>query len=290
MSITRQNLSVIIVSFKSEYVIENCINSIDSQIEIIVIDNSNNEDLKKKIEAKYKNVKCILSKKNLGMGAGNNLGIKNVNKDFVLILNPDVTLEKDSINEVFTASNEINNFGVIAPISNKDEYPNYILKKGYNFDPVKPFKVKSVDGYAMLLNLRRLKKIDNFNFFDENFFLYLENEDLCKRLIQNDEDIYVIPKSKINHLGGRAVDPKYKNEIEYLRNWHWMWSKFYFNKKHYGYFIAVFKVFKNLVSAKVKFFYYLITLNTFKRKIYQMRLSGLISSMIGKNSYYRPKL
>ena len=290
MSITRQNLSVIIVSYKSEYVIENCINSIDNQIEIIVIDNSNNEDLKKKIEAKYKNVKCILSKKNLGMGAGNNLGIKNVNKDFVLILNPDVTLEKDSINEVFTAANEINNFGVVAPISNKDEYPNYILKKGYNFDPVKPFKVKSVDGYAMLLNLRRLKKIDNFNFFDENFFLYLENEDLCKRLIENDEDIYVIPKSKINHLGGRAVDPKYKNEIEFLRNWHWMWSKFYFNKKHYGYLIAVSKVFKNLVSAKIKFFYYLITLNTFKRKIYQMRLSGLISSMVGKNSYYRPKL
>ena len=290
MSITRQNLSVIIVSYKSEYVIENCINSIDNQIEIIVIDNSNNEDLKKKIEAKYKNVKCILSKKNLGMGAGNNLGIKNVDKDFVLILNPDVTLEKDSINEVFTAANEINNFGVVAPISNKDEYPNYILKKGYNFDPVKPFKVKSVDGYAMLLNLRRLKKIDNFNFFDENFFLYLENEDLCKRLIENDEDIYVIPKSKINHLGGRAVDPKYKNEIEFARNWHWMWSKFYFNKKHYGYLIAVSKVFKNLVSAKIKFFYYLITLNTFKRKIYQMRLSGLISSMAGKNSYYRPKL
>ncbi len=63
MSITRQNLSVIIVSYKSEYVIENCINSIDNQIEIIVIDNSNNEYLKKKIESKYKNVRCILSKK-----------------------------------------------------------------------------------------------------------------------------------------------------------------------------------------------------------------------------------
>ena len=290
MSITRQNLSVIIVSYKSEHVIENCINSIDDQIEIIVIDNSNNDSLKKKIETKYKNVRCILSEKNLGMGAGNNLGIKNVNKDFVLILNPDVTLESNSINEICVASNEIDKFSIIAPLSNKDQYPNYILKKGHNFDPVKPFKVKSVDGYAMILNLKKLKQIDNFNFFDENFFLYLENEDLCKRLIENDEDIYVIPKSKINHLGGKAVDPKYKNEIEYLRNWHWMWSKFYFNKKHYGYAIAIFKIFKNLVSAKIKFFYYLITLNTFKRKIYQMRLLGLISSMIGKSSYYRPKL
>ncbi len=290
MSITRQNLSVIIVSYKSDHVIENCITSIDSEIEIVVIDNSNNDKFKDKLETKYKNVKCILSKENLGMGGGNNLGIKNVNKDFALILNPDVALENNSMNEIMVASKEIDNFGIIAPISSKDEYPNYILKKDHNFDPDKPFKVKSVDGYAMLLNLKKLKKIENFNFFDENFFLYLENEDLCKRLIEKNEDIYIVPKSKIHHLGGKAVDPKYKNEIEYLRNWHWMWSKFYFNKKHYGYLIALMKVFKNLISAKIRFFYYLITFNSFKRKIYQMRLLGLISSMRGKNSYYRIKI
>ena len=290
MSITRQNLSVIIVSYKSDYVIENCINSIHSEIEIVVVDNSNNDQLKEKIETKYKNVKYILSKENLGMGAGNNLGIKNVNKDFVLILNPDVTLEKSSIDEMIIASEEIENFGIIAPLSDKSEYPNYTLKKMNDFDPIKPFKVKSVDGYAMLLNLKKLKKLNGFYFFDENFFLYLENEDLCLRLEKNDENIYIVPKSRIHHLGGKAVDPKYKNEIEYLRNWHWMWSKFYFNKKHYGYLIALFKVFKNLISAKIKFFYYLITFNTFKRKIYQMRLLGLMSSMIGKNSYYRPNI
>ena len=290
MSITRQNLSVIIVTYKSDHVIENCINSIDSEIEIVVIDNSNNDKFKDKIETKYKNVKCILSKENLGMGGGNNLGIKNVNKDFALILNPDVALEDNSMNEIIVASKEIDNFAIIAPISSKDEYPNYILKKDYNFDSNKPFKVKSVDGYAMLLNLKKLKKIENFDFFDENFFLYLENEDLCKRLIEKNEDIYIVPKSKIHHLGGKAVDPKYKSEIEYLRNWHWMWSKFYFNKKHYGYLIALFKVFKNLISAKIKFIYYLITFNTFKRKIYQMRLLGLMSSMMGKNSFYRPNI
>ena len=286
MSITRQNLSVIIVSYKSEHVIENCINSIDSKIEIIVVDNSNSKDLKKKIETKYNNVRCILLKKNIGMGAANNLGIKNINKDFALILNPDVTLEKNSLTEIFAVSKEIGDFGIIAPISSKVEYPNYILENGYKFDSTKPFAVKSVDGYAMLLNL---KKLINFNFFDENFFLYLENEDLCKRLRDNGENIYVVPRAKIHHLGGKAVDPKYKNEIEYLRNWHWMWSKFYFNKKHYGYLIALLKVFKNLISAKIKYFYFLITFNTFKRKIYEMRLLGLISSMMGKNSYYRPK-
>ena len=292
MSITRQNLSVIIVSFKSDHVIHKCINSIDNEMEIIVIDNSNDVEFKKRIEKKYKNVKCILSSVNNGMGAGNNLGIKNVSNDFAFILNPDVILKANAIDEIINSIKFIDSFGLIAPISEKLQYPNFKLDKNKNqiFDPIKPFKVKSVDGYAMLLNLKQLRKLNHFNFFDENFFLYLENEDLCERLNKNNMNIYVIPKSKITHLGGEAVDPKYENEIELSRNWHWMWSKFYFNKKHNGYLIASFKVLKNLISAKIKFFYYLITFNNKKRRIYQMRLFGLLNSMIGRKSFYRPKL
>ena len=292
MSISRQNLSVVIVSFKSDHVIHHCINSIDKEIEIIVIDNSNNTKFKKSIEEQYKNVKCILSSNNIGMGAGNNVGIKNTSKDFALILNPDVILEKNSIEEIIKASKSLEPFGVIAPISDKIQFPNYKLYKNENhkFDQSNPFKVKTVDGYSMLLNLKRLRKLDNFNFFDENIFLYLENDDFCKRLSLNNENIYIVPKSKIRHLGGEAVDPKYEYEIELSRNWHWMWSKFYFNKKHYGYIKAFLTTFNNLISAKIKFFYFLIILNSHKRKIYQMRLSGLLNSMIGNKSFYRPKL
>ena len=72
----------------------------------------------------------------------------------------------------------------------------------------KPFKVKSVDGYAMLLNLKKLKQLNDFDFFDENFFLYLENEDLCKRLIEKNENIYIVPKSKIHHLRRKSCRSK----------------------------------------------------------------------------------
>lgn len=292
MSISRQNLSVIIVSFKSDHIIYRCIDSIDKEIEIIVVDNSNNAEFKKYIEEKYENVRCILSTKNIGMGAGNNIGIRSTNKDFALVLNPDVILEKDAINQIINASKIINSFGVIAPTLDDVKYPNYKLDhtKNQKFDPINPFKVKSVDGYSMLLNLKKLKQINNFNFFDENFFLYLENDDFCKRLQLIDENIFVVPKSKIYHLGGQAVDPKYKNEVELVRNWHWMWSKFYYNNKHYGYLNATIKILKNLLSAIIKFFFYLIIFNSFKRKVYQMRLSGLLNSMIGKKSFFRAEL
>ena len=292
MSISRQNLSVIIVSFKSDHIIHRCINSIDREIEIIVIDNSNNTKFKKFIEDKYENVRCILSTKNIGMGAGNNIGIRNTNKDFALILNPDVVLEKDAINQMINASKIIESFSVISPILDKIKYPNYKLdnKKNQKFDPINPFKVESVDGYSMLLNLKKLKQFINFNFFDENFFLYLENDDFCKRLQLINENIFVVPKSKIYHLGGQAVDPKYKKEIELVRNWHWMWSKFYYNNKHYGYLNATIRILKNLISAIIKSFFYSIIFDSYKSKIYKMRLSGLLNSMKGKKSFLRPKL
>jgi GT2 family glycosyltransferase len=292
MSISRQNLSVIIVSFKSDHIIDQCIDSIDKEIEIIVIENSNNTEFKNYIENRYENVRCILSTKNIGMGAGNNIGIRNTDKDFALIINPDVILEKDTINQIINTSKTIDSFSIIAPILDKIKYPNYKLdnKKNQKFDPIKPFKVKSVDGYSMLLNLRRLKQVVNFEFFDENFFLYLENDDFCKRLQLINENIFIVPKSKIFHLGGQAVDPKYKKEIEFVRNWHWMWSKFYYNNKHYGYLNATKKILKNLISAIIKSFFYTIIFNSYKSKIYRMRLSGLINSMMGKKSFLRPNL
>ena len=98
MSISRQNLTIVIVTFKSEEVIHQCIQSIDSEIKIIIIENSNNIQFKEELENKYVNVSCLLTSKNLGMGAGNNIGIKKAKTDFVLILNPDVILETSTIN------------------------------------------------------------------------------------------------------------------------------------------------------------------------------------------------
>ena len=75
MSISRQNLSIVIVTLKSEKVINKCIDSIDQNLPIIVVENSSNQKFKHDLESRYQNLKCILSGSNLGMGAGNNVGI-----------------------------------------------------------------------------------------------------------------------------------------------------------------------------------------------------------------------
>ena len=291
MSISRQNLTVIIVTFRSDNVIHNCIQSIDSDIKVLVVDNSNSKEFKENIENKYKNVSCILSEKNSGMGAGNNLGIKNIKTDFAFILNPDVILEPNSIDNLIEESQKLESFGIISPIEVNKDYPNYKLidSSKKNIDLKEPFKVKSVDGYSMLINLKRLNQIDNFYYFDEKFFMYLENDDLCKRLNNKNENIYIIPKSQIKHLGGQAVNNIYKTEVELSRNWHWTWSKFYYNKKHYGYIFALFNGLPNFISSFLKFLIYSI-FNDKKKIIYLNRLKGFISALFGKSSSYRPKI
>ena len=293
MSISRQNLTAVIVTFKSENVIHDCIRSISESIKIIIVDNSMDKKFKENIEKKYKNVECILSSENLGMGSGNNLGLGYVKTDYAFVLNPDVILEKNSIDEIISSSQKIKSFSIIAPISNSIEYPNYKFGKNHEYDNYNAFNVKSVDGYAMLLNLKKLNQLEIFNdakYFDENFFMYLENDDLCKRLIDCGENIYVVPKSKIKHLGSKAVDIKYKDEIELSRNWHWVWSKFYYNKKHYGLLSAILNGLPSFISAIIKFFFYSLLLNRKKSKIYLNRILGFVSALLGKKSLYRPNL
>ena len=128
MSISRQNLTVVIVSFMSENVIHDCIQSIPEDIKIIVVDNSNNFLFKETIENKYSNTTCILSE-NVGMGSGNNLGLKQVLTDFAFILNPDVILKENTIDEIINASSILTSFGVIAPILDEKNFPNF---KPYN--------------------------------------------------------------------------------------------------------------------------------------------------------------
>ena len=223
------------------------------------------------------------------MGSANNVGIKLAKTNYVLILNPDVKLTQNTIFNLISEIELTDNFAIAAPMEITD-----LKKKNYGFFnnnhskiSNRPFKVDYVDGFAMLINKSRFKK--NI-FFDENIFMYLENNDLCKRTIENNENVYVIPKSQIVHFGAKAVSDEFFNEVEFSRNWHWMWSTFYFNKKHYGYFFALKKTYKKLITSIIKYLFFTLTFNPIKKKIYLMRFSGLYNSIIGKKSWYRPKI
>ena len=276
------DLTVIITSFHSRNKIFNCINSIEKNIKVIVIENSNDQILKKEIQSNYQNVECVLSEENLGYGAGNNLGLSMVKTSYALILNPDVTLINGAISKFFLTINNLKDFGVIAPVSLNEKYNNF------NIAVDKEIKeVDNVKGFAMFLNMKNLKKI---NFFDDNFFLYFEEIDLCRRLKKNNSKIFIDPTIEVNHLGGTSHNSEIEKPMELSRNWHWMWSTFYFHKKHYGYLSAVIKILPKLFSSFFKFIIFFITFQKSKSEIYKHRLSGIINSILLRKSSFRPKL
>ena len=290
----KNNLTFVIVTYESDKVIHDCLSSIPRNYPIIIIENSGKKNFQKEIEKKYPNVKCEIMEKNEGYCFGNNLGIKLSKTRLVFILNPDVRLQNNTLEELDKISNEIKNFAILAPtlISNelKEGFgltKNYGLYKKNLNTTSEFFEVDYAQGCALLLDKDELKDV---GFFDENIFMYLEDIDLCKRVKNLGKKIYVSREAKIEHLGAKAVNDKFFNEVEFSRNWHWMWSTFYFNKKHYGYFFALKKTYKKLITSIIKFLFFTLTFNSLKTKIYLMRFLGLYNSIIGKKSWYRAKI
>jgi len=194
------DITVSIVTFKSEKVIFQCLKSIKKIKKIIIFDNSNDIKLRNKVAKIYPKIKFILSKKNLGYGRANNKIIKYCKSKYLLILNPDTILKKNCESELLKSINsKKSNFSIIAPIAKENNFGFFdksrnIYKKGF-------FEVGYVKGFAMVIDKKKIKKI---GLFDENFFLYLEEIDLCKRLLSNNEKIYVNNYAKIIHLGAKS--------------------------------------------------------------------------------------
>ena len=281
MSIT--DITVVITSFKSGNKIKNCLGSIDPGCQIIVVENSNDFEFKKNLENEFTNVRCILTGDNFGYGKANNIGLEKVKTKYALILNPDVVLQDSTLKLFLETAKQKPNFAIIAPTLKED------IKTEIQLDKINlsPKLVENVKGHAMLLNL---SEFNDIGYFDENFFFFFEEIDLCKRLIKSKKKIFSVPEIKITHLGGQSHDESINKEMELSRNWHWMWSTFNYHKKYKGFFISFFIVFPKLISAIFKFLFYSLTSNDEKKRIYHHRYSGLINAIIGKSSWYRPKV
>ena len=189
MNLNLENITFVIVTFKSEKVIYECINSLPKDSNKIVIENSKNIKLKQELENKYDNIEVIINE-NIGMGGSNNIGIKKSKTKYAYIINPDVKFNNDTLEKLFEAADSISDFAVISPISNDPNYPNYKRSNDTKIINENIISVDYVDGFSMLINK---EKFQEENFFDENFFLYLENTDLCLRVKKNDQ-IFILLK------------------------------------------------------------------------------------------------
>jgi len=270
------SISIIIVNFKSFERIVDLIKSIRNSIikvgyEIIIVDNENDKQVKDLIKKFDKNMFYVKAMLNKGYGAGCNLGSRVSRGKYLLFINPDCYVLNDAINVMFEFIKKNIDCGIVAPLlcdKNENPYPlqgtgelspisaifslsffnkyfpnNPISKSYWMKDKLlsKEFEADVVPGTAFMIKKDIYKKVKGF---DENFFLYFEEFDLCRRVKKLGFKIIILPKSKIIHYWGEST--------KYLGNFSktliYKKSLFYYFKKNYGYGYACLVLFVNSIG------------------------------------------
>lgn len=272
-----QNISIIIVSYKSKDKVLKFIKNISNKFNIVIIENSEDQLLKNEIELS-KNIKIFL-KKNIGYGSAANFARKKINTKYFLLCNPDINdLYEEKINDLFNLTKKLDdNFLCLGP-----SYKNKISNENYNI-----LKVKKISGACMLINT---KTFDLLSGFDENFFLYFEEDDLCKRGLKKKYYSYQTNKVIVNHDIGTSVTNLTEDDkihTKELTLWHFIWSDFYFHSKHYGKLLSIILFIPTIIRIIFKILLSYLFKNDKMNRKYKIRYSGLINSIKGLKSLKR---
>ena len=265
-----KNLTFLLVTYKSEHIINECIEKIPKESKIIIIENSKNLHLAEQFKNNY-NLRVILNK-NMGYGQAINLGLSKVDTNYVFLISPDVLLGSNTLQSVFEAIDILkNDFTVIGPtITQSNDKRSLITEEDIS------------SGHAMLINLDKTK---NRKLFDENFFLFYEDIDFCIEIKKNNGKIYTVGNCDVKHYGKNST--KYSFEVEVLRNYHYYWSHFYFHKKHNGVLLAYINSSKKFFGSLSQYFFAIILFKQKKRYMNKYKFLGLVCSILGKPASLR---
>jgi GT2 family glycosyltransferase len=189
------------------------------------------------LKEEFSGITLIKSERNAGMGAGNNIGATTAKGEYLLILNPDTELHKDALKTMFDYLKANVQTGLVGPklIYPDGErqvscyrYPN-ILLPFLRRTILGRFNKKYLDSYLMNnANLDEIQRVDwlmgscfllkkelfdQLGGFDERFFMYFEDTDLCKRINDIGLEVRYLPTATVIHHHGRASAKH-----------HWLWS------------------------------------------------------------------
>ncbi len=236
--ISSADVTAIIVTFNSEHCVENLSTMLRDVNNFIFVDNNSSDDTVVKISSVFPNAKIIRNTKNIGFGAANNKALSVTETKFAFLVNPDCYANAPLISSLLPIFEDYPNTAIAVPqILNTDGE----LEVNYRWSRLRwkssglhadgPCCVGFVSGAAMLV---KLDSIRNIGVFDEQFFLYYEDEDLCERLFAQRLELIVAPNAKIFHRSRGSVRGGNTLSNEYTRGFHHAQSKIKFEQKYFG--------------------------------------------------------
>ena len=278
-----KDVTIIILTHKSKKLVIEFIKNIHDKFKILIIDNSNDFELKQFINKNYPSIDVHIIENN-GYGAAINYGSKFVKTDYFLISNPDVTgIDENKISLFIQSAKKLNNkFSALGP-----RYLNAnskSLKQSKDNNSIA--EMQFLNGACMFFLKENFVKLGGF---DEKIFLYFEENDFCKRSHKINKN-YQINNIRIMHNTGTSVEISNEDEKiqqSNLRTWHFIWSKFYFYKKHYGYIFALIFFIPIIIRIHYRIYLYTLKKDKINTKKYKTRRSGLFSSILNKKSFKR---
>lgn len=280
-----KKLSVIIVSYNVEHFLQLCLQSVlqatkNIDAEVIVIDNHSSDGSCERIKLNFPEVILVENKVNVGFSKANNHGVLLANGEYVLILNPDTVVAEDCFEKMISFANQQENLGALGvqlidgtgtylpeskrniptPInalhkllSNSNQKLNYYANQINEFEEA---EVPILSGAFMLLKKDIYIKVGGF---DERYFMYGEDIDLCYALLQKGYKNYYFGTLTALHFKGEST----QKDVKYLKYFYGAMKIFY--NKH----MKINKIYDFFMNFGISFWYWIkyFDLLFFKEKV-----------------------
>ena len=232
----KPSVCAIVVTYNSGHIIENCLRGLKSAaIEIIVVDNASTDNTI--AIAQSLGVKAIKNEINQGFGRANNIGARATNCEYLLFVNPDLEIQNAAMNALLIAAQSYNNAGIIGPRIVEDDgrlflQPRSLLSPDYlnharEINPIGDCSIPFLSGACMLLERDIFFEIGGF---DENIFLFYEDDDLCRKALDRGYCNIFVNNAVVHH--GRGKSSRVQKGQTFKTRYHLAWSKIYICRKY----------------------------------------------------------
>jgi N-acetylglucosaminyl-diphospho-decaprenol L-rhamnosyltransferase len=254
------DLSVVIVNFNTRDALRDCLHSLLPELagishEVLIVDNGSTDGSLAMLSAEFPSMTVLVSERNLGFARANNRALRRASGRWVLLLNPDTLLKAGAVDTLLTALRNLPGAVAVGPqvirpdgrldlacrrsfpspgvaaarlIGLSRIFPRSRVFARYNRtfdDPETPGEIDAGTAAAMAFTREALAAV---NFFDEAFFMYGEDLDICYRLKQRGGRIYYVPQAVVVHLKGMSSQQQPRLMLREFHRSMWL-----FYRKHY---------------------------------------------------------
>ncbi|MDA9230958.1 glycosyltransferase [Rickettsiales bacterium] len=252
MSKVRQEITIIILAYKSAHIIENALDQIVNKgFNIKVIDNGSNDNIADLLQEKYANsgIELIMLENNVGFSRGNNVALKKVITKYAFLLNPDAIIDPESIDNLVQEMEKDDKIALANPIflGNQEVMQEKINARKKESEPKNNVKLRNF--ICCGSSLMKMNIFKNIGFLDEKLFLYCEDVEISDRSIESGYKNIVVSNAYTFHVDQKSVKIEnylHKYQILYKRNWYLGWGRTYLKTRNKNIFKIYLKAFHRL--------------------------------------------